>query len=296
MRPVRALLLPLCGMVLLPLAPPAAAQRGAEPPLDPPGWVGELTGLGVNALLGGLTGGAMQMARGGSFQDGFARGSLGGGLIYGGKRIAVERFAGAGLLGREVAAVGASVVRNASEGRPGLERLVLPLGPVRLHVRNDGGPRLRAKLDLMTLLATGYAVAAPELEWDADASLSAGAPVFRVEDRLLRGTGGEDDPEEIGAAGITRAGAVYLSDFPGLEFEENFAHERVHVIQHDAFFWTWTSPAEEWALGLLPGGEALGRHLDLNLSPLVTRGLALAFKRYEDRPWELEAEFLARKP
>ncbi len=295
MKPVPVLRLLLCGAAALPFAPPTAAQT-PRPPLDPPGWVGELTGLGVNALLGGLTAGVMQAARGGSFQDGFSRGTLGGSLIYGGKRLAVERFAGAGLAGREVAAVGSSVVRNASEARPSLQRLILPLGPVRLYVEaGAAGPRVRPKLDLVTLVVTGYAVATPELEWDAGASLSSGAPVFRVEDRLIRGYGA-GDPDDPAAAGITRAGAIYLSDFAGLDFERDFAHERAHVIQYDQLFSTWTDPAEEWLQARVPGGARLGRLVDLNLSPLVTGGLSLAFKRYENRPWELEAEYLARKP
>jgi hypothetical protein len=293
MKRVSALRLLLCGAALLPLAPPAAGQA-IEPPLDPPRWVGDAAGLGVNALLGGLTAGLMQSARGGSFQDGFARGMLGGAVIYAGKRVAVERFAGAGLLGREVAAVGVSVVRNAAEARPSLERLMLPLGPVRLYVHTDGGLRVRPKLDAATLLAAGFAAAAPELEWDAGDSWSTGAPVFRVEDLLIRGRADEENPTEIGASGITRAGAIYLSDVPGLDYAEDFAHERVHLIQNDQFFWMWTAPAEEWLLERIPGGERVGRYLDLNLSPLVTRGLSLTFRNYERRPWELEAEFLAR--
>lgn len=294
----RTLVLPLllCGTALLWLSLPAAGQA-VEPPLDPPGWVGEVAGLGVNTLLGGMTAGLIQLAHGGSFQDGFARGSLGGALIFGGKRIAVERFAGAGLLGREVAAIGTSIVRNASDARPSLESVMLPLGPIRLYLLDtDAGLRVRPKLDLVTTLATGYAIAVPELEWDAADSWSAGAPVFRVKDRLIRGRGDEETVEEIGASGITRAGTIYLSDVPGLDYAEDFAHERVHVIQYDHFFWTWTSPAEQWLLTRLPGGSHLGRYVDLNLSPLVTSGLSLAFKRYQHRPWELEAEFLARLP
>lgn len=83
-------------------------------------------------MLGGLTAGIVQRLRGGSFSDGFARGAVGGAVAYAGRRIAAERFDGAGLLGRQVGAVGASVVRNASERRPSLERLFFPAGP--LHV------------------------------------------------------------------------------------------------------------------------------------------------------------------
>lgn len=281
------------GLVLATLlagAGPATAQR-QEPPLDVPTWVGDAADLGVNALLGGLTAGVAQKARGGSFQDGFTRGMAGGAVVYWGKRLAVQNFAASGLVGREVAAVGASVVRNAADGRPSLQRVMLPVGPLHLYLEGNGSPRLRARLDLATLAAAAYGVAEPELEWDAASSWSSGAPVFRVRNQLLRGEGGR----EIGAAGITRAGTIYLSQLPGLNYPEDLRHERVHVIQNDQFFLTWTDPVEDALLQRLPGGRWVSRFVDVNLSPLVTSGLAEVFKNYDRRPWELEAEFLARR-
>jgi len=276
----------LLGSLLCAAAPLSAQARRA----DVPGWVGHAASFGTNSLLGGLTAGLFQLARGGSFQDGFTRGALGGALVYGGKRLASERFDGAGFLGREVAAVGSSVVRNASEGRGSLSRLMLPLGPVRLNVSTEDGFRVQPKLDLAAAVWTGYALATPELEWDARASLSAGTPVFRAENVVL----GADAEREGGTTGITRAGVVFLSDLAGVDVEQNEVHERIHALQYDQFFWTWTDPAEDWLVDRLPGGRALNRWVDLNASYLVVSGFSEVFKNYDDRPWELEAFFLAR--
>lgn len=278
--------------VLAALLVAPTSLRGQDRPPPAPSWVGDAAAVGVNAFLGGLTAGVVQELRGGSFSDGFTRGALGGVVVYGGKRVAVQRFGGAGLLGRQIGALGSSVIRNASDGRPTLERVVLPAGPLRLYLsRRPGDAPARLRLDAATTIAAAYAVAEPELEWDAAESLSSGALVFRVEDLLIRGS----DGVERGAAGITRAGTIYVSDLPGLDLAEDVRHERIHVIQFDQFFLTMTDHPEDWALRKVPGGGWVSRYVDLNLSNLVTTGLAEAFKNYYQRPWELEARYLSQR-
>jgi len=272
---------------------PAAAQCGARPEpceVDAPRWTGELATLSANALLAGLTAGVVQRWRGGSFEEAFARGALGGAGIYAGKRIAVEDFAGAGLIGREVAAVGASVARNALDGLPPLERLILPLGPVRLHFRR--GHRPSARLDAIALGWIAWAVAERELDFDMGESLSAGAPVFRTRGSIL--SFGDDS---VHAAGVTAAGVVVLSRVPGFgdAFERrSSAHERVHVIQQDQLFTLWVDPAEEWALERWRFTRAAGRWVDFNLSTELLRTFGRLFPEHAERPWELESIFLAR--
>lgn len=271
---------------------PATSLAGQQPPTrsDTPAWVGDLAALAGNALFGGLSAGLGQALRGGSFQDGFTRGALGGGVIYAGKRVAVQRFDGAGLLGREVAAIGSSVVRNAADGLPSLSRLMLPFGLVRVYVEPRASSPVHARVDLLTLAWTGYAALTPELEWDAGASLSSGAPVFRVQDRLIV-TGGDTTE----ASGKAVAGVILLSDIHRLNVSANFAHERVHVLQHDQIFYVWSDPLEEWAVRQLPGGGALNRYVDLGLTSVFTSALARIFADYDSRPTELEAEFLMNR-
>lgn len=277
-----------------PLSLPATAQdRGAtDPPLFVPDWAGDFTALSANALIGGLTGGVAQKVRGGSFRDGFARGALGGSISYGGKRLAAEPFAGAGLLGRQIAAVGSSIIRNAGDGRGTVERIALPLGPVRLYLSQvPGERRAHLRVELMTLFWAAYAAATPELEWDASGSLSAGTPVFRAPDRLVRF--GDDSTD---AGGLALGGTVLLSDFAGVDTRTTFAHERVHVLQYDQVFLTITQPFEQWLLDALPlpGGSTVNRYLDISLAPLLIGALAPPFGDHDSRPWELEANFLAR--
>lgn len=291
----------LAGAVLLALAPPAAAQR---PPtavpcpqcIEVPSWVGQFTVLAGNAALGALSAGILQELRGGSFRDGFTRGAAGGAVVYAGKRLAVQEFGGAGLLGREVAAVGSSMVRNAAEARPMLARLWLPVGPV--HVTWDRealeGSGVHARVDVIAAATLAWAVAEPELELDWGRTLSAGAPVFGVEEKLMTRPG-----QDIETTGMELSGSILLSDIElfGTEYRRRvFAHERVHVLQTDFFARAWSAPLVEWALGEAPGGRRLGRYLELDLADVMITALEIAaFKSYEGRPWELEAEWLARR-
>lgn len=276
-------------LATLPLAPlPLRAQ--AAPSAGTPSWLGDASTLALNSFLGAVTGGTVQALRGGSFSDGFTRGALGGAIVYAGKRLAVQALPGSGVAGRAVAGAGSSIVRNASDGLPSLSRVVLPLGPARLYLRDGATPQIR--WDAATLVAAGYAFAEPKLHLDWGATLSSGAPVFRVRDQLLQEPGGAGD---AGASGTTRAGTIYLSDIEGLDYNQDLRHERIHVVQNDFVFLGWTDPVEDALLHAIPGGAAVARHVDLNLSVAVTSGLALAFRNYHRRPWEVEARALAER-
>lgn len=290
-----ALLLTVPGTWLLP-----AGAGGQDPLPHPdarrhrPDLSGQVATLSANAALGGLAAGIVQKLRGGSFQDGLARGALGGGVAFLGKRVAVERFDGAGLAGRQLAAVGNSILLNAGAGRPSLERLVLPVGFARLHLGTGEEPRARVSLDLHGLVWTAYAAAVPELRFDAAASLSAGAPVFRSPGYVLSW---DETGDEV--AGFAPAGVILLSDHTGREGRGGatdpviFAHERVHVLQYDQSFAAWSDPLQGWLLPRLPGGERVGRVLDLDLAAPLLYGVSLWHGGYEGRPWEREAYFLA---
>ena len=260
-----------------------------------PNWVGQFTILGANGLLGGVTAGIAQELRGGSFTDGFTRGFLGGSIVYAGKRVAVEHFAGAGLLGRTVAAAGASAVRNASDGRPSFDSLILPFGPVRFYVDRGSEPGLRVKLDLNSLVMTGAALSQRELHFSFGSSLSAGTAVFTAREHLFGSVA-----DTIRASGEMHGNVIFLSELPWrsdhLE-RELFAHERVHVLQRDQFFATITEPlAAEFvhragtrAFPVLP---LFYRYVDIDLSGLLFQALSVPFSDYYDRPWEMEAYHL----
>lgn len=237
----------------------------------------EATVAGVNALLGGATAAIYRLAHGQSPWRAFWQGAVGGGLIYAGKRVAVEPFYGAGLAGREVASVGGSMIRNASVGRGLLDRLVLPVGPVRLYL--GGGP-VSARLDLATVLASAVFIGAYDARLDPGASLSAGALIFRAQTPM---------------PGQTSAGVMALwDDMPADEGPRLMAHERVHILQYDQAFLSWGQPLERWALDH-GWADAFFRHVDLGGGALAIRsGAALVFG-YQSRPWEREAYFLSQR-
>jgi hypothetical protein len=246
-------------------------------------WSQELSTAGLNALVGGATAAALRVVHGQPDEAwrAFWKGAAGGGLVFAGKRLAVEGFDGAGFLGREVASVGGSVIRNASAGRGAFDELVLPVGPVRLYV---GDGRVNARLDLATVIAGGAFMAAYDARLDFRASLSSGSLVFRGDAPM---------------PGLTSAGATLLwRRIPGSEGPRLMAHERVHIIQYDQVFLSWGEELERWAIGRTVGpgpGTELLRHVDLGASVFGIRtGLAMALG-YHARPWEREAYFLSQR-
>ncbi|HEX8691963.1 MAG TPA: hypothetical protein VF746_06070 [Longimicrobium sp.] len=269
----------------------ASAQCwGAVPCPEPEArlsFAGEVQTAAINSALGGVTAGLLRRARGGSFREGFLAGAAGGALVYAGKRVAAEPWGGAGLLGREVAAVGSSVVWNASAGRAPLERVVLPVGPVRLYVERGPGPRVRPKLDFASAAALALVAAAPGTELDWGESLSAGAPIFR---RTLPYHGDQWQGEHVAGVISYRAEDGRVLAAPGRRAQV-LAHERVHVIQHDQAFLFWSEPAERALLGRSRLGRALGRHVDLGLN-VPALGAFQQFLPYRARPWEREASLL----
>lgn len=279
------------GAVLAQSARPAV---GGEGEFEGPAWVGDVTFLGVNALLGGMTAGVLQELRGGSFQDGFTRGASGGAVAYAGRRLSVEQFYGAGLLGREVSAIGASIVRNSSEGRPSLERLFLPVGPLHVYVDRSGKTSVRAKLNLHAFAWTAAAALTSELRFDLGKSVSAGAPVFDAPDRAIIGSGG--DP----VLGMMIGNTILLSGTqigPPQAEGQTFAHERVHVLQSDFQFYTWGDPLEGWAVRRTQIGSLLYRYLDVGVT--MPSGISLFYRILDvdrsDRLRELEADFLEER-
>jgi hypothetical protein len=293
---IPAALLALIPAVLLTARPlPAAAQAayGMGPGAGPqdmwaaPRWVGDVTFAATNALLAGMTAGVSQRLRGGQFGDGFARGAVAGAVAYAGRRIGAERFDGAGLLGRQVSAVGVSMARNAGDGRPSLERLMFPIGPLHLHVDRRDGLVVRPKLHVVGLAQAARLALRDETRFDWAASVSAGAPVFRAPGQLLRFEGGS-------ASGLAVHGSIILGEAGPEGADRLFAHERVHIIQGDYVFLAWNDPLEAWIAGLSQPTRAAYRYLDFGaVLHVAVIGLSRVVTiPWDQRPHELEASFL----
>ena len=264
----------------------AAAQVGCASMLECPGQrptmgpAQDLQILAANALLGGVSAAAVRLARGEPVWRAFWVGAAGGGVAYAGKRIAVQRFDGAGLLGREVASVGGSMVRNVAAGRGAFDEVALPIGPIRLYVSRDGG--ITPRIDLATVATAASFILAHEGRLDAGASLSSGALVFRSSSPAM--------------PGLSSAGAMLVwSELPPEEGPRLLAHERVHVLQYDQTFLSVGDAAERWVLdrARVPGG--LMRYIDVGGLVVGARaGLSMALD-YSLRPWEHEAYYLAEQ-
>jgi hypothetical protein len=207
-------------------------------------------------------------------------------VSFAGRRLSAERFGGAGLLGREVSAVGASVVRNASDARPSLDRILFPIGPVHVYIDRSAPRHVRAKLNLYSASRMIGAALAPGPHFDLGRSLSAGAPVFRT--RYQRFISHGDT-----VVGMMGGGTIFLSGPLDPENGGVFAHERVHVLQEDFLFYTWSDPIEQWVATRSRVGSAIYRYIDFGVTmPYVTQGFYGALDiEQRDQPSELEAEF-----
>lgn len=256
-----------------------------------PKWVGQFTILSGNAVLGGLSAGAIQKIRGGSFKDGFTRGALGGAIVYSGKWVATRKFSGAGLAGRELGAVGSSVVRNASDGIGAFDRLILPVGFVRVYWNRPRG-NVGAKLDVVAAGYAVYGIMEDELDFDVRESASAGTAVFKTQNKVI-----QLRKNQTHAGGVTETGIVFRSDVGGWgpEFlSRAVRHERVHVLQDDQLFITLNDHLDDWIFGKLGGARIASRYIDLNASSGFLQVLSGFISRHADRPWEMEAIYLTR--
>lgn len=223
---------------------------------EQPDWVVDMGIAGVNIVASAATAGLTAAIRGEDISRAFLRGAAGGGVVFAGKRVAVGNFDGAGLLGREMASVGTSIVRNAGDGRGWLEEVWLPIGPVWLQVRSGEGRRLR--LNLPDIVALAWATRASELELDWSRSLSNGAMVFTSSEHRM-------EHESRNLAGVAIGGLILLG--PTIRDREIIQnHENVHVIQQDYLLHTVSRPLEAWGWRWITT-----RHIpiDLGLPPVT---------------------------
>jgi hypothetical protein len=273
-----------CWAALILFLAPRASAAQCSPPVCAPGedhGSRVFQSAAINAGLGGLTGGTLAALRGGSFVRGFVQGAAGGGLVHAGKVIAAEQWTGAGLLGRQVASVGASVSMNAAERRSPLALVALPVGPLRLYVEN--GARVHARVDVSSLIAIASFAAEEGARVDWAATASDGTLVFTRSqgDEAMRGW------HRAGIIGYRRrAGSEPL---PATTEEEARAHERVHMIQHDQGFLLWGRPIENV---LLPRRGRVVGWIDLGVNSLLT-SVGNHLIEHEVRPWEREAYLLS---
>ncbi len=231
----------------------------------------------------------MRAIRGDSFWAGFHRGAAGGGIAYLGKFVGSQQSPGAWLIGRQTAALGAAITRDAITGAGTLETLTFPLGPVRIH-RTPSGPHLT--LDLATVAGTIFGFSRPGARLDLGRSLATGAIVIEV-DEVRRQNG------NFTTLGTAIGGAITFQrdNYHTGRTHEIIAHEVVHVLQHDFAAIAFGSPLESRLSEKLPAPlRKPVRYLDLgtyNALWLLPRAFGVSRR---DSPWEKEAYFLVQGP
>lgn len=273
---------------ILALPVPTTAQSSSPSSADlrwhDAGLTEDVAFAATNAIVTGVVTGLFRAFSGdGSFGDAFLTGAAGGVVTYVGKRLAAHRFAGAGLLGRQVASVGGSLASNARDGRGAFDRLTLQLGLGRLYWdRVESEVTFRP--DIVTLYYTAAGAADSRVGLDWSRTLSAGAPVFVTRSGATTLDGN--------AAGRAFGGVVLVDVNASLTPSHIAAHERTHVIQYDQQFALWGEAAERGLVSMLGPRVAglLGRaDLSIGLVPFVP---LLDHLSRGSNPFELEAEYL----
>lgn len=261
---------------------PAFTQRPWSPPPSPlRAHDKSVAVLGVNVLTSAVGAGVLARLSGHSFWRAAAVGAGGGALGFAGKRLAVQRFDGAGLLGRQLSSLGASVAQNAVSGRDPLDRIAVPLWIGRIYIERGEERSVHARLDLVAAILTTAAILDDKAHFDLGRTLSNGAPVFLQESAVPRWRGAQ------------LAGVVWIEDIFGPEdLEGTLAHEMVHVLQHDGAFTSWTELPEQHVLARIPGLRRAAPWVDIGVHSGVRAGLNRMID-YESRPWEWEARLLS---
>lgn len=220
--------------IVLCLPPAAGAQQHSNPQ---PTWAIDVGVAGANVVAGALTAAATAAIRGQAVAEAFLKGAVGGGVVYVGKRVAVEPLGGTGLLGRQIAGVGSSIVANGGAGNSWLSEVWLPLGPAWIQVVPEA--RRQVRVNLADVGAILWAATRSELRFDVERSLSNGSAVFVAPGHRL-----QSDEKRVG--GLATGGVVVLGYDEG-DIEQVQRHENVHVIQHDYLLHTIGRPFERSA-------------------------------------------------
>ena len=267
--------------------------------------------LGFNALVGG--GAAAVHALLGPDDvpvlRAFAKGALGGAVMYGGQRLVGSGREELRLPGVQAVALGASMARNAGAGTPLFSTLTFPVYPFYVQVRPGASRPFALRVSAAAAASLASAVFRNDafdasLDWRA--SLLAGAPVFRSAASWIYPFADAPSPGCLhgdgcdgGAAGLHRVGTTWYTTGgrSPAQSAHILTHETIHLTQvvRDALL--FGIPASD-ALTRRAGGavERIGRFLVFDgFLPLtaVNHGLSLGLPRTGDghawRFYEFEA-------
>lgn len=240
--------------------------------------------LAANGAVGAVMAGARALIVGKPVWPSVVRGAGGGVVMGAGKQLTMARFSGAGLVARQLSAVGISLAASAGE-----DTLVLisPLGPVTLEWRPGTGRLLTPRVNVVNAIGLVMTVALEPVRLDVGETISNGALVFRA-DQI---DGGAVD-------GYQRFGLVVVADDqPEEEIQRlTLPHEMIHLLQEDAWEHLVANPAERALIRrFAPGAAPLLARADLGLLARLSWS-AGSLVEYWQQPWEVEAYHLTEGP
>ena len=262
-----------------------AAQASAQTPHPLPS---ELKVATVNIAIGAVTAGVWRAVTRRPILPGAARGAAAGAAIFAGRRIVTKAQPGYWWLGREMAAIASSEIANAAQDRPILERAIIPVGPIRIHVDRAAKRKVQPKFDIVSAIVAGVVATRDGTSFALKESLATGTLVFLA-------------PETSDELGQSVAGVMTISDlvpdgtFPGLQSKRRvMSHELIHTTQQDFVFNGWSDPAQTAIASKNPMIRGLTRYVDFNLT-LPVQVIANSLIEYHNRPWEKEAKAIAQR-
>ena len=251
---------------------PAVLKAQEKTPGDP------VRVFALNAALGGITAGIARAAQDESPWGAIVRGSAGGIVVFAGKSIAARTRNGT-IIGRPLAALGESEIRNASAGARLLDEFVIPYGPVRVYLTRDNW-KPQPRLDLSTVGAATYFLMVKDgARFDPRRSFRYGAIVIA----------------HSGLGDLQSAGVILLNPWnaEALPWKNARGHESVHLVQADFVSAVWNEPLETWILSSLPSGKSIHRNFDFGVLNILWTAMNHLIP-YGNRPWEQEAYLLTK--
>lgn len=265
-------------LISLSLTAPALGAQTFEAPQP----YSEATLLISNAVIGAATAAVTRAIGRKPIAAGAIRGAIAGAGVYAGKRLIGNGRPGYWWLGRELSAISSSEIGNAGLGLKPLERAILPIGPIRIHVDRLARRKIVPRLDVVSTVGAIVIGSRDGVRIGWNETFSTGAIVLLT-------------PETSDQIGNYAAGVLSVSElapdgnFPPLESKRSvMSHEMTHAAQYDFSFNAWSEPLRGVMETRLPQLFRHLRYLDVNLM-LPVNFVLNSFVSYQDRPWEREA-------
>ena len=223
--------------------------------------------LALNVAIGATASLARAMVSGAPIRSTVAKGVLGGSLMSAGMELIGTESPAARFAGLQLTAVGASVARNADDGKPIFSDITLPLYPFYVRVQPGASRPVTARLSAMSTARLATVLTGrrhPRIDWGA--TMITGAPVLRSPKWRLPSTSCAAPCE--GSFAEHNAGVIVYSASAGTDFDlrRSLAHESLHLAQQTRDALLNAIPASDAGLARLgTPGRVLSRFLVLDM-------------------------------